>query len=344
MTDLLELTVTMLGDQASGKTTYLVATHGSLVAGDGTYALRSLDHNQGLLLTEQWRKLLAGDYPKGTVASTEYNFELDRGLTPVARINWLDYRGGYVSQHAGQAADDEVNLLRARLADSDCILLTLDGEKVGQWIRDVAEQTKPDLNVARRQDELGITHLSPLFMEAAGLRKARVGHPQSVVILLTKYDLLLAAAAAAHITPPNAFAQAVAAVQELFWVGFSPGILTLVARTKVGDVTAEGHHIIRPEGFRDPLLFGLRCLLQELHARETVMLDGLRRERAWLAAELRSRPSVELADDGRRCAAEIEASQERREDWRTRAIAIDPDIAALTVFSGGDQILPRRQP
>jgi hypothetical protein len=351
--DVANISVTLLGSNESGKTTYMVAMLGSLIAGDGTYSVSMRRRDQSLELMGQWTELLAGEFPPPTSESSEFDFELSRGIARMTTINWLDYRGGDVRDD-----NENVAALRKRLMSTDSIYLTLDGRKVGRYIGDTAEGAPEYLQRNQRQAELGIPFLSLLLQESIQLREQDLGkEPPSLVLLLTKFDLLVTEARRGRLAgaPDRRILEtAVRAVRRLFEVAFSEKTITLVAPTSVGGQGSDGRTVISPNGFRDPLLFSYRCWLNEADLADEQMLGQLLEEQSEVETELAKldnnfnrvdwqRARDELDTRRRRCAAEIAMCRERRARWEHEAARLEPDITSMHIFRDGEQLYPTKE-
>lgn len=115
--------ITMLGGSGVGKTIFMACMYVSMSArGDlSIEATPDLDTR----LRGIYKQIQAGTLPGGTVGiETEYDFFLLIDLQRVAKISWIDYRGGAIESLSDN--DDDASVLHERIADSDAILVMLD--------------------------------------------------------------------------------------------------------------------------------------------------------------------------------------------------------------------------
>jgi hypothetical protein len=122
--------VTMLGDSGAGKTMFMAAMYARLRATPRGVSIKAVDDAVDLELDKVMRSFYefktwppASDFDQKT-----YDFELRLRERPIARIDWVDYRGGAVTE-----SDDEKggSLLAQRLRASQAILWMVDMSKLG---------------------------------------------------------------------------------------------------------------------------------------------------------------------------------------------------------------------
>ena len=340
--------VTMLGDSGSGKTTFMVGMLGSMLPGEpgSGYAVYSAQRNDGLDLIDSWRRLRrAGTFPDPTFAGgyKEYRFSVNRSLgDPILSVDWLDYRGGAIAD--GDEHDDAADLV-ARLEVSDSIYLALDGEEIGKWVADlVTNRVTARGSYQAVQDQLGIQHLAQLVGPAVNKRKdVTGGHQQSIVVLLTKSDRLLAVLEPLSMEWDDAFKLAQDAVRQLFDLAFGPNVKTLINPSSVAMTRTDGEaaHDIETSGFKPPFLFTFLCYLEEAVANEDRRLAELRKRKedvdAWLA-KLESRMfklgKRKLEQEKQQLADAIVESKSRIQDWRNQTERLRRELRGAAVYDG----------
>lgn len=123
-----QLTITMLGASASGKTSFLIGMYAMLSLGIQGFTLTAEDVNDDLHLGNLWENLIEGGdgrWPSGTSESYEYTFDFQYGLRTLRTIKWLDYRGGAIRD---AAEEKDVTNLISYLLKSSCVFLCVPGE------------------------------------------------------------------------------------------------------------------------------------------------------------------------------------------------------------------------
>jgi hypothetical protein len=244
-----EITITMLGGQSSGKTMYLLGLYATMSAGMHGYTLHARDLDQDLHMTAAWSSLIReGKLPAATNETTEYRLVFRQGFTRLIDINWLDYRGGAMDS-TGDA--QQTAQLVDRLARSDSIYLTIDGKLLAEGTNDIL--TLQD----RTSAGIMVSHL----YRAA---EARGGPPPSIVILLTKADLLTAGTE----SPEEALEVATTLVRHLLPAAFAEGTTTMVCPVSLGALgEPDDHRVdrarISPRWVQKPIVFSLARYFEE---------------------------------------------------------------------------------
>jgi hypothetical protein len=114
--------ITMLGGSGVGKTVFMACMYVALSAKNdlSIEAEPDLDRN----LREIYRNILNGELPSGTVGvESAYDFYLLVNNRRVAKINWVDYRGGAIED---DSSEDDADYLHERIRNSDAVLIMLD--------------------------------------------------------------------------------------------------------------------------------------------------------------------------------------------------------------------------
>jgi hypothetical protein len=270
MPDVDLIRITMLGTQFSGKTMYLLGLYAVMSAGLDGYSLHARDLDLDIEMTEAWDALVGtGDLPDPTTGTKPYQLAFRQGFTKIIDIDWLDYRGGAMSERGG--GDDTARLV-AQLVASDSVYLTLDGSKLAGGVR-------PDTLLSVRRD----THANLMLGHLQRAADERGGAPPSIVVLITKSDLLIAGAS----SPSQALDDAVEAVKALLPVAFHEGATTMVCPVTLGDLgNAKGKvdpRKVSPRWVQKPIVFSLARYFQDQRVRTSA--DLAERERGVLASQ-----------------------------------------------------------
>lgn len=342
-----KITVTMLGMTGSGKSTYMLGMYIKMSQGLQNYFLRTEDPDDDLDLDDAWSLLhKTGELPPPTVAEAnkQYSFLLNQGSEELVEIDWLDYRGGALKDK-GDAAPD-ARLLRDRLEASDSVYLTLDGGHVAEWLSEDGHVR----DLAARSME--IRRMSVLVGHAEAQRKARGLPAPSLVLLITKADLIRDR----HGPLGPALAQIVKSLEELVPVACRPGITALLCPVQLGTFGAGAKdHVdpaaVAPFGLHRPLVFSLMHYLSEgiqAHQNELYRVQGEKDAAAAEVNQLRggflrgffNKPRIVALD-------EIARESDETFTRRSRELARDEDrigqlaaeIAGIPIVRDGQVVL-----
>lgn len=254
-----KLTVTMLGTTRSGKSTYLLGMYATMSAGVRNYFAFTEDPDQDLDLSDAWELLNdTGQLPppNDIDQSVWYSFQFKHGLDTLLGVDWMDYRGGAMKDRSDSAAD--VGELHERLGRSDSIYLVLNGESIGDWIAG----TVPTPKIQR---DLLLPRMSTMVQRAVDNRKAAGLPPPSLVLLITKADLV---GEKNDGDLPGALAEAVKRLKELLQVAYQEGVTALICPVQIGVFgPSSGNQVnvedIEPVGLHRPILFSFLHYLTE---------------------------------------------------------------------------------
>jgi hypothetical protein len=173
------ITLTMLGGTKTGKTCFLVAMYGIMRRGYNGFSFRTQNPDIDLDLAAEWKALrIKTDddrWPKGTQESTDYYFDFSHAYKPILAFTWHDYRGSIIDE---KGTKERVTLIE-RLRKTDCVLLCFSSEH----LQDPSGRVSED-----GEDEAAT--MSALMSEVGRAAEQRGGRLPSVVIVLTKYDLM----------------------------------------------------------------------------------------------------------------------------------------------------------
>lgn len=330
------LTVTALGNKGSGKTTFLIGMYAHLSAGQKGYFL-SADPDTDLNLANKWDKLLDDGAlpPPNEADNISYKFRFLDGLKPLLGIDWLDYRGGALEEETGSASGD-VKDLHDRLKRSDCVYLVVDG---GYLVREVSHATR--LGIMRKA---GLRRMASLLQTAVEARKEAQTLPPSVVVLITKTDLI----------PPERRDKIVPDIEQLLEVCFSAGLTTLICPVMLGDfgINPDSHvdpRDIAPHNLHLPIIFGLAEYMfqlssgiQQLSAAQALRYAALERElrslRSGGGAFFRSAKIAEAERELKKLTEERENMNAVEKAAANRARALFDELNELVLFRDGVQV------
>lgn len=255
MADYPSLTITALGNKGSGKTTFLLGMYADLSAGRKGYFLNATNPDTDLLLAGKWDKLLDdGVLPPPNLADNiPYAFLFLDGARPLLGVDWLDYRGGALEDEVGAASGD-VPGLHERLNKSDAVYLVVDG---GYLVQPVENHTKPGI-----QRRAGLRRMTSLLQTAIRAREEAGDLPPSIVVLITKADLI----PRARRDPLDAV---VMDIQKLLSVCFADGLSTLICPVMLGHFGLNPQGKVRtsdiaPHDLHLPIIFSLAEYMQQL--------------------------------------------------------------------------------
>ena len=172
------LKITMLGASGSGKTCYMLGMYAEMVNGiQRGLTINSVDLDVGAKLLNQWERLVMGEddrWPPGNTSGTEeYSLNFIYNTKPIMRFNWMDYRGGAMTDTADAS---DVKTLIDRLVASDCTLLCVPAEAI-------AQDYSPVIGVKFKTNRM-----NDLLARVATDNNPTDRNPFPLVIVLTKYD------------------------------------------------------------------------------------------------------------------------------------------------------------
>jgi hypothetical protein len=257
-----KITMTMLGASGSGKTMFLHGMYATLSAGIAGYFVYTRDPDHDIDLMDTWDRLNdEGVLPPPTEeVPTPYDFVLKHGITPLISIDCLDFRGGATDARSTSAADTAQLLNRLRI--SDTIYLALDGQHVGEWVNNLV----PGGRANRARDPMKVARLSMFIQQAAEARMASGKPAPSIVVLITKADVL---PAVTGMRKAEALRLAVENMDQIVPVVYSQGITALVCPVQIGNFGIEKHNMVDPTtvdpvGLHRPFIFSLWHFLTEV--------------------------------------------------------------------------------
>ncbi|AFW97251.1 hypothetical protein ANA_P10085 (plasmid) [Anabaena sp. 90] len=253
--------ITMLGNQYSGKTCYMLGMYAFMSMGLKGFTLTATDPDQDLRLMDQWEALIGDNIlPPPTQPQSQdspiytYGFSFNHGAKPLIDFEWIDYRGGAL---AGDSSQADATFLRQKSRQSDCLFLCVPAEYLQEEIvnanGDVNNRVK--LKVAG-SNKLAINRINLILTEIkqAINEEKNDGQPVPIAIVITKFDLIFGKRNKEAITRD---------IQELFNPLFieNSGWLTMICPVSLGkDIRIEDKKIlgeIDPVNVHLPLVFAI---------------------------------------------------------------------------------------
>ncbi|QYC45575.1 hypothetical protein Nocox_40160 [Nonomuraea coxensis DSM 45129] len=278
-----QIQVTMLGGTGSGKTTYLIGMYAHLSAGLQRFFLTADDPDVDLDLSTAWSAMVEdGILPPPTSAEDlrVYPFTFRYGMDPLLTLDWIDYRGGAIRDRSGTGDTDAV---RARLAESDSVYVTLDGALLADYLAGHGNAA------VRLRDVVG--RYSRTISDIADKRRDQQLIPPSLVVLITKGDLLKHVLTGDGLTRRR---QLTALVRDdLFSQYFRQDWDTAVCAVTIGDIGRPTNQrvdtqAVDPAGLHKPMIFSLFSFYRHASRVFTYQADLAKQQGAERASEYQS--------------------------------------------------------
>jgi hypothetical protein len=182
-----DIDIAVCGTTATGKTTHLaIASAQEGFGQDRVYSLAVKDPEQaaelGGLAEQLYSSRGADRAMPGTkvMKPIDYRMTLLRGGQALADVSWYDYAGGALSQAGG----DTLKVVAERARRADAMVLYLDGRAVLEM------DSGEDDDVTDLKFRWGLNKYKP-FIEKLAERAREQGERMPVVVVLSKFDLLL---------------------------------------------------------------------------------------------------------------------------------------------------------
>ncbi|CAD5990477.1 hypothetical protein PCC9214_05806 [Planktothrix tepida] len=174
-----DIKITMLGTQAAGKTCYMLGMYAAMQTGVRGFSLSAKDMDIDLELTDLWEKLIDFEgkdrWPPPNAAEVKnYAFDFNYGLQPIMGFEWLDYRGGAMSD---RSTEQDVKQLLEHFSNSSCLFLCVSGEYLTK---------KVDQSTVR---QIRSNRMNQFLQNIGQQIKPTPSHPFPVAVVITKYDL-----------------------------------------------------------------------------------------------------------------------------------------------------------
>ncbi|MEO0684704.1 MAG: hypothetical protein AAFY76_06550 [Cyanobacteria bacterium J06649_11] len=249
-----DIKVTMLGYTGAGKTCYMAAMYAVMKLGISGFNFSEQDLDRDLHLTDEWDALIDQHvWPQPSdenAAKKPYKFKFTYGFKPVMNFEWLDYRGGALSDSSSQA---DVQTLRNHIQQSSCLLFCISAEDLARPKMQRVRKSRADRMMSFVSDSI----------------QPSENRPFPVVFVITKFD---------QYPEPNDAEGVVERIKEIFptfWA--SPGWLTSVCPVSLGKGLHEdpANGEIDPVNVQMPVIFALFCQLYEEKIRREAQLSNL---------------------------------------------------------------------
>ncbi len=289
--------ITMLGTLGAGKTCFLVGMYADMSGGRRGFTF-STNPDDDLDLSGKWSQLIeAGPnrWPQPTSAQPKsYTFGFNYGFRRIMEFDWIDYRGGALSEGSTEADFQE---LKRYLKQSSCVMLCVSGEHL---------QEPKNAAVVRAQTRIG--RMNSFLTELRGELERQKKELPAVIIVVTKSDYCSS-------RPREEIEEQ---IRDLFNPLFAPDVGWLVS---IGSVslgaglaadTEKGE--IAPGDIHLPLIFSIYCALykeleqqqskldENMEKREEIEDEWGRFKRWWRSEEI-ERIFKETEGDGQKLAS-----------------------------------------
>lgn len=175
-----DIKIAMLGTQGAGKTCYMVGMYAMMEFGYHGFTFSTQHPDDGLRLNRLWDKLVDSQtesrWPPPTSAgeTKDYKFNFNYGFKPLMRFEWMDYRGGALSDASDQA---DVAKLLEQIKECSCLFLCVSGEALQSG------------NIRTAADQIKVNRMNALLTQIADRFKVSDQRPFPVAIVITKFDL-----------------------------------------------------------------------------------------------------------------------------------------------------------
>lgn len=256
----------MLGNQASGKTCYMLGMYAFMSMGLKGFTLTATDPDQDLRLMDQWEALIGDNiFPPPTQPQSQespiytYGFSFNYGAKPLMDFEWIDYRGRALVDDISQA---DATFLRQKSRQSDCLFLCIPAEYLQEEIVNANGEVnyRVKLKVAGKS---AVNRINSMLTEIhqKNQQSKNDGQPVPIAIVITKFDLIFGNRDKEAITRD---------IQELFNPLFieDSGWLTMICPVSLGrDIRIEEDKEligeIDPVNMHLPLIFAIYSQLRK---------------------------------------------------------------------------------
>lgn len=251
--------ITMLGTTGAGKTCFLVGMYADMSGGRRGFTF-STDPDDDLDLSDKWSQLIeagpdrwpppTGDQPKS------YTFGFNYGFRRIMEFNWIDYRGGALSDRSTEA---DVQELKRYLRQSSCVMLCVSGEHLQEPKNSAVVRTRT-----------GIGRMNSFLTEFRNDLEKQGKELPAVIIVITKFDYCYG-------RPREEIEEQ---IRELFNPLFSPGSGWLVSIGSVSLGTGLAADAekgeIAPENIHLPLIFSIyRALSKRVDQQQSKLYEDI---------------------------------------------------------------------
>jgi hypothetical protein len=259
------------------------------------------------------------------------------GLRPLLGIDWLDYRGGALTEDSSGSRD--VRAVLDRLNTSDSVYLVVDG---GYLAEPVTNSNRLGVTQAA-----GLRRMTNLLQAAVDKRDKAGEGPPSIVILVTKADLI----------PPERLDPLDPLVEDLrsvLGIAFSAGLTTLVCPVMLGDFGQDPGAKVSPADIDPhllylPIIFSLAEYMRQLAeaakhatAQQRERIDQLRSLEAGLSSGIgrifRRADIGNAKRDADRAQSELDDLNLVRDAASRRATDLFDELRGVPIFRDGEEI------
>jgi energy-coupling factor transporter ATP-binding protein EcfA2 len=350
-----KITVTMLGTSGSGKTTFMIAMVGVLAVGTAKYALATAGddeakgHDDQKDLLDQWDDLrMRGMLPLPNDENPRsYRLVFWEDLNPLLNIDWIDYRGRVLE---GRTDAPDVADMVNRAAASDCIFLVIDAQFLVNGVsemnrRSIERETKPD-------------HMSTIVLRAIQQRQEKGLSTTSLVVLVTKADLLNPGGQATREQRQRIQQKLIEDVRTLLPIAFRRGVNSLVALVSVGRFGAAAQGSVDPDqvspiGLHQPLLFAVIARYWQQQERYRRLAgeaqaagEGARQQqselrekkRGWISGPRTHIQIRNLDREADKAARDAERYRAQEELYEKEAAKFAAELIGLQIFRDGSRV------
>ena len=236
--------ITMLGTTGAGKTCFLVGMYADMSGGRRGFTF-STNPDADLDLSDQWSRLIEAGPDRWPLPNStqpkSYTFGFNYGFRRIMEFDWIDYRGGALSDRSTEA---DVQELKRYLRQSSCVMLCVSGEHL---------QVPKNAAVVRARTGIGrMNSFLTELREELGRQKKEL---PAVIIVVTKSDYC----------SQRSREEIEEQIRDLFNPLFSPdsGWLVSIGSVSLGAGLATDTEAgeIDPDNIHLPLIFSIYCAL-----------------------------------------------------------------------------------
>lgn len=321
--------ITMLGTTQSGKTCYMHGMYAYMQTGIHGFTLSAKDADLDVRLSDNWRRLMLekGEkrWPPPTTASKEavmdYAFYMNYGFRPIMEFQWIDYRGGALSDNDPEAKD--VQRLRQHIKESSCLFLCLSGEHL---------TSKANMTTAVKTEANRMNHyLSEVYRTQGTI---------PIAIIITKFDLCA----------ERDTEEIIEDIKNLFQALFTSdsGWTVMICPVTLGTELAKdiNNGNIEPEFVHKPVAFAIYCKLAELvqseieyaeerQIRQNELIQDLESLDNWLTKILRSGDIETIEGELSQLEYENELTNQKLEKLKSDMIRLAKEVPEKYVYRNG---------
>lgn len=185
-----EMKILMIGNENSGKTTYMASSYGLMSEGRFGFFIRA-DEDTDALLTKLSNGVKNGDYPLASDKRNSFEFNLYYYQQPVLSFEWLDYYGGVINEAKSEQ-------LMADMDEADAVMLFIEADAL------------------LRNDKKATQLRRILYL--IGTKLMEVEHFFNVIVVLTKYDIVGTSASLEDVCRPlSQFSESIQGKENVYY-------------------------------------------------------------------------------------------------------------------------------